>query len=235
MIVFPVRSIVELFAIGDLHLPGGAEKPMHVFGMHWKDHWQRIQENWRERVRPEDIVLIPGDISWAMHLEDAARDLKEIGDLPGAKVMIRGNHDYWWSSIKKVRELLPPSVYALQNDALRIGEYVFCGSRGWQIISQEPSDQKIWSREIMRMRMSLEAAKRQGGRIIAMIHYPPFNEKQEDSEFTELFSEFGVTDVYYGHLHGKSLRGAFHGMRQNIFYHQVSCDRLDFLLYSSST
>ncbi len=141
----------------------------------------------------------------------------------------RGNHDYWWSAIQRIRALLPPGMFALQNDALRLEDVVFCGTRGWQSGGDDPADEKIWLRETMRMRMSLEAAKKLGDRIIALIHFPPFGDAR--SEFTDMFREFGVSDVYYGHLHAHALKGAFHGMRDGIFYHQVSCDRLGFRLY----
>ena len=124
---------MKIYAIGDLHLPGGDDKPMEVFGTHWEGHWQKIKQDWLEKVRYEDVVLIPGDISWAMQLEHAVEDLRAVGDLPGRKIILRGNHDYWWGSITRVREALPEGMYALQNDAIELDGVVFCGSRGWTI------------------------------------------------------------------------------------------------------
>ncbi|NLJ40755.1 MAG: phosphohydrolase, partial [Clostridiales bacterium] len=114
---------MKVFAIGDLHLPGGQDKPMDIFGSHWENHWERIKKNWADLVRPKDIVLIPGDISWAMTLKEALSDLEEIGGLPGTKVMIKGNHDYWWSSVSRIREQTHESIYVIQNDSLKFGEF----------------------------------------------------------------------------------------------------------------
>ena len=139
-----------LFAIGDLHLPGGDDKPMNVFGDHWDDHFERISEDWRARVGEDDTVLIPGDISWAMQLEHAIPDLHAIGELPGKKVILKGNHEYWWSSITKVRANLPAGMKALQYDALDIGEAVVCGTRLWNLPTRDnalkPEDQHIFDR-----------------------------------------------------------------------------------------
>ena len=122
---------MTLFAIGDLHLPGGEEKPMDIFGDHWENHFAHIAADWRARVKDGDAVLIPGDISWAMQLECAVPDLQKIGALPGRKVLIKGNHDYWWNSISRLRRMLPEGMSALQHDALDMGDFVVCGTRGW--------------------------------------------------------------------------------------------------------
>ena len=139
---------MSLFAIGDLHLSGGADKPMDVFGPHWQGHFDRIRADWQAKVKPEDVVLIPGDISWAMRLEDAVADLESIAQLPGRKVLIRGNHDYWWNSITRVRSVLPEGFTALQHDAADLGECVVCGTRGWSIptgdVPLTPEDMKIY-------------------------------------------------------------------------------------------
>ncbi len=170
---------MRLFAIGDLHLPGGDDKPMDVFGPQWDRHFLRIQENWQKLVEDEDTVLIPGDISWAMQLEDARADLEAIGSLPGRKVICKGNHDYWWNSISRVRSILPPSITAIQHSAADLGEATVCGTRGWLIPTKEaPLDaqnEKIFLREAERLRLALDAAKNiAGGRpLIVMMHYPP--------------------------------------------------------------
>ena len=116
---------MSIFAIGDLHLPGGDKKPMDVFGAHWERHFERICADWQSRVKPEDIVLIPGDISWAMQLSDALNDLREIAKLPGTILLLRGNHDYWWSSLSQLRACLPENMHAVQNDAFDAGDCVF--------------------------------------------------------------------------------------------------------------
>ncbi len=150
---------MSIFAIGDLHLPGGDDKPMQVFGAHWEGHWDRIRADWRARVQPEDTVLIPGDISWAMQIENAMDDLRAIAELPGRKILLRGNHDYWWCGISRLRELLPTGMYALQNDAMRLEDTAYCGTRGWTLPAGAGAaeDEKIYRRELLRMEMSLEA------------------------------------------------------------------------------
>ncbi len=224
---------MKVFAIGDLHLPGGDNKPMDVFGAHWGGHFERICQDWQARVMPDDVVLVPGDISWAMQMQDALPDLLAIGALPGQKVLLRGNHDYWWNSITRLRAFLPGGMYALQNDAIRIGDVVICGSRGWTLPqnSNDPADEKIFTRELMRMEMSLQRGKALGGQaLIAMTHYPPITEKGEETAMSALMTQYGVDEVVYGHLHGASLRGAFGGIASGVHYTCVSCDGLNFTL-----
>ena len=163
---------------------------MDVFGPAWDDHAARVERAWRDAVAEEDVVLIPGDISWAMQLDEAREDIAFIGALPGTKILMRGNHDYWWASLSKVRAFLPKGVHALQNDAIDIGGAVIAGSRGWMCPGSSgfdpETDRKIYDREAIRLGMSLQKAGK-GSRIIAMLHYPPFNEKRNSSAFTDLF------------------------------------------------
>ena len=223
---------MAVFAISDLHLPARV-KPMDVFGEHWKNHFERIQTDWRDRVKDSDLVLLPGDLSWAMHLEEAMEDLNSIGALPGTKLLLRGNHDYWWSSIGRVRRALPEGTYALQNDSLLIDGRLYAGSRGWMIPGDdaEPDDVKIYVRERMRLEMSLKnaRAKDADAPITAMLHYPPLTD--ELPGFSDILEAYGVTDCVYGHLHGAGLYGAVRGEHRGVRYHQVSCDGLDFKLY----
>ncbi|MBQ8072802.1 MAG: metallophosphoesterase [Clostridia bacterium] len=227
---------MNLFAIGDLHLPGGQDKPMEVFGPQWDRHFSRISENWREQVRPEDLVLIPGDISWAMTMADAMPDLEAIGALPGRKVMIRGNHDYWWSGIGKVRAALPADMFALQQDAMEWEDFVVCGTRGWMIPTEEapldPREEKIYRRELVRLDLALDAAKRlaKGRPIVVMLHYPPLYLGQRSSGFTERMERAGVRICVYGHLHGGGIAAGFNGEQGGIRYWLTSCDSQDFKL-----
>lgn len=230
-----MNETCKVFAIGDLHLPGGADKPMDLFGSHWQDHFQQIQEDWISRVDPEDIVLIPGDISWAMRLEDAIADLNSIGALPGHKVLIKGNHDYWWSSLSQLREVLPQKMYVIQNDALRLHDFVFCGSRGWQAPGTEretAEDIKIYQRELGRLELSLKAAQKLGPAkaLIALCHYPPFGPKNEDSPVTSLLESHDVNEVVYGHLHASACSTGFNGIRNGVRYTLTSCDCAKFKL-----
>ncbi len=223
---------MAVFAIADLHLPA-RQKPMDVFGDHWKDHFERISRDWQSRVSPGDVVLLPGDISWAMCLEDALEDLQRIGRLPGKKILLRGNHDYWWSAIGRVRRALPEGMYALQNDSLSLDGRLYAGSRGWMLPGPElpREDLRIYHRERLRLEMSLQSARRadDSAPITVMMHFPPLTE--EAAGFSDLLERYGVTDCVYGHLHGPAIYGAVRGERGGVRYHQVSCDGLDFKLY----
>lgn len=227
---------MSLYAIGDLHLPGGDDKPMDVFGNQWEGHFERISEDWRARVGADDVVLIPGDISWAMQLSHAIPDLTMIGGLPGRKVICKGNHDYWWSSLTQVRAALPAGMQALQHSAVDLGDAVVCGTRGWVIPTREtplaPEDEKLCARELARMEMALrEADRMRAGRpLIAMMHYPPLYAAERDTGFTRLFEQYGVRSVVYGHLHGQGIRAGFNGEHHGVQYQLVSCDSIDFRL-----
>lgn len=226
---------MAIYAIADLHLPGGDIKPMDVFGEHWANHFEKISADWRARVSENDIVLLPGDLSWAMQLADAVGDLERLGELPGRKVILRGNHDYWWSGIRKVRDALPGNMWAVQNDCVVFDEAVICGTRGWLLPapSSTENDEKVYKRELLRLEMTLaDAQKRaEGKRVVCMLHYPPLLDLYRDTGFTEILERFGVRDVLYGHLHGAGIRTAFRGEHNGVRYHLVSCDSLGFKLY----
>ncbi len=197
---------MKVYAIADLHLSGVHPKPMTVFGRHWQGHPQIIFERWREVVREDDLVLLPGDLSWAMKLEDALFDLRQVAALPGHKVISRGNHDYWWPSISRLRAALPPGMFAVQNDALRFGDVAVCGTRGWATPHSEgfgPEDEKIYRRELERLRLALAAARAlKATRTVLMLHYPPNGPGFAASGFTELIEGARPDAVVYGHLHG---------------------------------
>ncbi|MGN0803596.1 MAG: metallophosphoesterase [Candidatus Faecivicinus sp.] len=225
---------MAVFAISDLHLPA-RQKPMDIFGLHWENHFERIAADWRARVTEADIVLLPGDLTWAMHLEEALEDLGRVGELPGRKLILRGNHDYWWSSIGRVRRALPEGMYAIQNDVLQLDGMLFAGSRGWIIPvgdNADENDVRIYNRERLRLEMSLKAARRldADAPLIAMMHYPPLMDLAKG--FSDILEAYGVCDCVYGHLHGAGLNGAVRGMRGSVRYHQVSCDGLGFRLYT---
>ena len=225
---------MRLFAIGDLHMSGGDDKPMDVFGDQWDRHFFHISEHWRAAVSEEDTVLIPGDISWAMQLGDAEADLREIGLLPGRKVLCKGNHDYWWSAVSRVRAVLPGRMIALQHSAADLGACVVCGTRGWQLPTEEQplgaQDTKILLRERDRLRMALEAAAAiaDSRPIVVMMHFPPLLAAGKDTLFTELLEAYRVHTAVYGHLHGQGIRNGFTGEHRGVRYHLVSCDSIGF-------
>ena len=219
-------------------------KPMDVFGPHWENHFKRISDDWRAKVSDEDMVLIPGDISWAMQLDRALEDLERIAQLPGRILILRGNHDYWWSSLTQLRCRLPQKIHAVQNDAFDAGDVVFCGTRGWilppnagaQEEGKQPAsqDEKLYRREAMRLEMSLKAAKRLAGDrpVFAMMHYPPLLPEyaRTGTAFTRLLTQYGVSRCVYGHLHGPSVQRGYNGVYEGVRYDLVSCDALYFEL-----
>lgn len=222
-----------IFAIADLHLSGG-DKPMDVFGPHWAGHFARIQADWRARVGENDVVLLPGDLSWAMQLEEAAPHLDAIGALPGIKLLIKGNHDYWWSSISRVRAMLTPGTYAIQNDCVVLGGVAYAGTRGWTLPGpdSDQDDIRIYEREQLRLEMTLKAAREKSARgpLVCMMHYPPRTVVQAHTGFTRLLEQYSVNTLVYGHLHGPSLKNAWQGEAGGVKYVCASCDGLDFKL-----
>jgi predicted phosphohydrolase len=223
---------MKVYAISDLHLSGFSPKPMDIFGAAWKNYWALIKQSWSDLVEDDDVVLIAGDISWAMTLDEARGDLEDIGRLKGKKIFIRGNHDYWWKSIGNVREALGENAYALQNDCIKMGNVLFGGTRGWTVPERGASaleDEKIYRREAQRLKLSLESLRRNrtaGDVSLCMIHFPPFNSKREDSEFTKLFDEYKIDKVIYGHLHGEDCRAELISKKNNVEYFLTSCDLL---------
>ncbi len=222
---------MRVFAIGDLHLSSKG-KSMDIFGPHWKDHQKRLFDKWQYTVRREDMVLIAGDLSWALKLEEAIVDLEGIGRLPGTKILIRGNHDYWWSSRKKVNSFLPDGMVAINANAWNGNGLSVVGTRGWNIPGAsrfDENDQKIYLREINRLRIALNQVPREENRkTVAMLHYPPLTKTAPLSGFTELLESSGVPVCVYAHLHGEDQKIAFQGTRNGVAYVFVACDYLDF-------
>ncbi len=224
---------MKVFAISDLHISTNTNKPMDVFGGNWVGYLDKIKADWTEKVSDDDLVLIGGDISWAMNIFDAEKDINTFACLRGKKILVKGNHDYWWSGINKVREMLPMNFYALQNDSIRFGNIVVCGSRCWCVPGSpdfNARDEKLYLREIERLKLSLKSASKnlnEGDKLLALIHYPPFNVKRESSAFTDLFEEYGVNSVIYGHLHGKDVRADKLVVKNGVKYYLTSCDQVD--------
>ncbi len=227
---------MHIYAIGDLHLSGEPPtKPMEVFGAHWQGHKQKIAANWRRQVTDSDAVIVCGDISWAMSLEAAAQDLDWLAALPGRKLLLRGNHDYWWTSLKKMQQRYGTSFEFLQNDCIMLGDIAVCGTRGWVLPSAEDfseEDAKIYKREGIRLELSLKQARAQNPRqLIVALHYPPLFARTEHTCFTNLMQQYGVSHCVYGHIHGESHIAVFEQVREGISYKLVSCDTQDFTLY----
>ncbi|MFN3266729.1 MAG: metallophosphoesterase [Deinococcales bacterium] len=196
----------RLFAIADPHLGGAGQKSMRIFGGNWTGHPEIFFEQWQKNILPDDFVLIAGDISWGMKLSEALPDLERIDALPGKKIIIRGNHDYWWGSISKVRAALPKSIQALQHDSILLGNVAVLGSRGWTAPGSEGfslDDEKIYKRELERLQLAQKSLEGKCySKLILMLHYPPTNGAFEPSGFTDFIEALKPNAVVYGHLHG---------------------------------
>ena len=205
---------------------------MEIFGKKWEGHFEKIKADWLGKVGAEDIVLLSGDLSWAMTQKEVKEDLARLSELPGKKVLLKGNHDYWWQSLSKVRAILPEGFYALQNDVIRVGNHLFCGSRGWTTEKETEEDKRIYERELIRLELSLAAMskeRREGDVVIGMTHYPPFGLTMDSTPVTRLFAKYGVERVVYGHLHGNvyAKRKVY---LEGAYYFLTSCDLVDFTL-----
>jgi len=227
---------MRIWAIADLHLSFAAPKPMDVFGERWNDHAGRIGAAWRERIADDDLVLLAGDISWALKWDAALVDLQWIGALPGRKVLTKGNHDYWWDAARKRRCELPPSLALVEADAVAVDGWVLCGTRAW-ISPEHPAfdpdtDERIYRRELGRLERALAAAGTlaQGEQPIGvLLHYPPFLPTGTPTRFAELISAAGASFCVYGHLHRRAdWNVAVQGTRGGVRYHLTACDFLGF-------
>ena len=227
---------MKIFAISDLHISTNTNKPMDVFGGEWVGYLDKIFQDWKSKVSSDDLVLIGGDISWAMSIDDAKQDIALLNDLPGTKIMIKGNHDYWWSGITKVRSILSDKQIALQNDCIKINDVIICGSRLWTVPGSNDftaNDERLYKREAERLILSLkevEKVRNEGDKVIVLCHYPPFNARREDSLYTDLFEKYAVNAVVYGHLHGKSVKADKIVYKRGIKYYLTSCDQVGNLL-----
>ncbi|HET6251647.1 MAG TPA: metallophosphoesterase [Tepidisphaeraceae bacterium] len=265
---------MKIFALADPHLSLNTPNKSHdKFGARWADHPRKIEAGWRATVGGDDLVLVAGDISWAMKMEGAQADLDFLAGLPGTKVIIRGNHDYWWSTPAKVRRAIGPTMRAIQHDALCIGRVAICGTRLWDVpgvgfgrlidwqvatpkvgeLQEKPArpekpvrdekaiaakaaeDEKIYLRELERLRRSLTALEEiappdRGFLRIAMLHYPPCDVAMNPTGVTKLLEEHAINHVVFGHVHNlrQDLNPAPFGERNGVHYHLTACDYLDF-------
>ncbi len=226
---------MKVFAISDLHLSGRSDKPMNVFGPEWEGHFDKIKSDWLEKVGEEDLVLLAGDTSWGMKFEDGMYDVASLAGLPGKKVFIRGNHDFWWNGISRIRSVAPEGFFFLQNDCVKFGNVIVAGSRGWACPGSadfSEHDRHLYLREAERFKLAFSQVKKvreEGDTLIALIHFPPFNVKKEDTLFTDLFEENGVDKVVFGHLHGAGFF-PLRSEKEGIEYLLTSCDKTKFSL-----
>lgn len=224
---------MAIFAIGDLHLSLGTDKPMDVFPG-WEGYLPKLERSWRALVAPEDTVVLAGDTSWAMSLPDTRADFSFLQGLPGQKWLLKGNHDYWWTTARKMQNFLQEngfdSLHILHNNACVVQGTALCGTRGWPFDDVAAQGEKLMAREAGRLRMSLQAGRAAEQRI-AFLHYPPVYPGASAQEIVDVLQECGVTECYYGHLHGRSIRFAVQGEVEGIRYKLISADSLGFCPY----
>lgn len=230
---------MSVFAIADLHLSlaPDVDKPMDIYGYRWHDHVRRLEENWKQMISDDDTVIIAGDISWALKLEDAKYDLDWVDKLPGHKVMYKGNHDLWWNGITKLNKMYDTITF-VQNDCFAAEDFVVCGTRGWLTPDNDDfkeADEKVYKRELMRMKSSLDAGKKhlesvagEKPEMIVVMHFPPVSKTASFSGFQQLFEDYGIKHVIYGHIHGEDgIKNAIKGNHHGVEYDLVSCDSLN--------
>lgn len=232
---------MSIWTIADLHLSFSTNKPMDIFGENWKGYTDKVKQNWLENVSDEDTVILTGDFSWAMQFEDAIADFKFIDSLPGRKILLKGNHDYWWQTVNSMNKILEENdlydIYFLQNNAYLADNKIIVGTRGWTFDELEENWQKIYNRELIRLELSIKDGIEKYGNdkeIIAFMHYPPITkqmlESNRRSKYLDLLNEYNIHKLFYGHLHGVKQEEAVIGNVQGIELNLVSSDYLNFQL-----
>ena len=221
---------MALYTISDLHLSLSCDKPMDIFPG-WEGYVARLERNWRALVSDADTVVLPGDISWEMQIDRAAADFGFLNSLPGRKLILKGNHDLWWTTLTKMRSFLQThgfdTIDFLHNSAAAVGEYAVCGTRGW-MLEESGTDSKLIAREAMRLEASIVQAEKTGLRPVVFLHYPPVTNANVCAELMEVLLRHSITRVYYGHIHGAGAARAFCGERDGIRFELVSCDFVHF-------
>ena len=231
---------MAIYGISDLHLSFGIDKPMDIFGSNWENHEQKVKENWIKKVKEDDLVLLPGDFSWAMYMEEAKKDFEYLNELPGTKLLLKGNHDYWWTSLLKMREFLKENNFKnidfIHNNSYLWEDKIIVGTRGWS--EQEENAEKIIRRENIRVELSLKNGIEQFGEnkeIIVCMHYPPFNRYEKlELNLIKTMKKYNVTKCIYGHIHGDAHKDAVQGIIDGIEFKMISSDYTDFDLVQIS-
>ena len=226
---------MSIYVIGDLHLYFSIDKPMNIFGFNWENHAEKIKDNWIKKVKETDTVLIPGDFSWATYLEETYKDFEFLNNLPGRKILLKGNHDYWWTTLNKMNNYIKNSGFEnidfLYNNSFFIEDKIITGTRGW-ISNLNNENLKILKRENERLKLSIKSGIEKYGEdkeIIVLMHYPPFiKENVENIDFVKTMKEFNVSKCFYGHLHSDSHKEAIEGKIENIEFKLVSSDYINF-------
>lgn len=233
---------MSIYIIADLHLSFNRPKPMSIFGENWENHEEKIKKDWLKKVSKDDTVLLLGDFSWAMHLQDTFKDFEYLNNLPGKKIMLRGNHDYWWNTITSMQKFLQESNFKniefLQNNSIEVENKIICGTRGWTLANVDSENsKKMIQRECIRLELSIKDAIEKcenEEEIIVCMHYPPILKanilNNEMTDFVRILKKYNISKCFYGHLHGTSINEAVRGETFGIDFNLVSADGLDFKL-----
>lgn len=225
---------MAIYVIADLHLSFSQDKPMSIFGENWEGHSEKIKNNWISKVKPEDTVVLPGDFSWAMYLQDTYKDFEYLNSLPGKKLLLKGNHDYWWTTVTNMRNFLEENKFKnidfIYNNSYLVENKILTGTRGWNLLDTENSSKMI-KRESIRLQLAIEDGIKKYGddkEIIVFMHYPPISNTNKKSEFIKILKQYDIKRCYYGHLHGKSHQDAVEGIVDGIEFKLISADYLNF-------
>lgn len=227
---------MSIYAIGDLHLSFANPKPMNIFGNNWNNHEEKIKLDWISKVKEEDTVVLPGDFSWAMNLKDTKKDFEYINNLPGKKIMSKGNHEYWWTTVTNIKKFLKENNFSnidfLYNNSIEVEDKLICGTRGWNLNLESETSNKIITREEIRLENSIQDAinKNLDKEIIVFMHYPPIIKQNLNTGFFKILKKYNIKRCYYAHLHGNSIKEALNGVYDRIEFKLVSADGLDFKL-----
>ena len=227
---------MSIFVIADLHLSFGTNKPMDIFGKNWQNYEEKIKQYWLLKVKPEDTVILPGDFSWAMYLDETYKDFEFINNLPGNKILLKGNHDYWWTTVTSMRRYIQEKKFEnidfLYNNSYKFENKIIAGTKGWNI-SEDQEDIRLTKREVARLELSIKDGILKYGEnkeIVVFMHYPPLTKNYMDTDYTRLMKKYNIKRCYYGHLHANSIFDAVEGNVNGIEYKLVSSDGLNFKL-----
>lgn len=225
---------MAIFTIADLHLSFNTNKPMNIFGTNWENYEEKIKKDWQEKVTEKDLVVLPGDFSWAMYLDETEKDFAYINSLPGKKILLKGNHDYWWSTVTSMRKYIKEKNFEnidfLINNSYECENKIIVGTRGWAL-TEDAEDKRLTQREVARLELSIKSGIEQYGtekEIIAFMHYPPITKNNLNTEYIKILKKYNIKRCFYGHLHASAIQDAIEGNIDGIEFKLVSADGLDF-------
>ncbi len=227
---------MAIYAIADLHLSFSTNKPMDIFGDNWQNYEEKIKQDWQAKVKEQDLVILPGDFSWAMYLEETEKDFEFINNLTGQKILLKGNHDYWWTTLTSMRKYIQEKQFKkidfLINNSYEYQNKIIAGTRGWSL-SEDDEDVRLTRREVDRLELSIKDGIRKYGEdkeIIVFMHYPPVNKNYMNTDYIRIMKKYNIKRCFYGHLHSNSIQDAIEGNINGIELKLISSDGLNFKL-----